>query len=194
MGCHMELKHVRARTQGEEAQTIDSAWAHLASRAVRAALVHRGVSYEDLSRRLVEGGVQESARSIEGKVHRGTFRFTFFLQVLSAAGSALPGTWLYPQQNNESWEARATRVFRADLSAQPWLDTGMLSSRLEEVGVYVDAVSLESQIEDGTFSAALYFQSATVCRFDALWLYLDIAAVNEVAANRTLREQRSVDD
>ncbi|REG51053.1 hypothetical protein B0G80_7537 [Paraburkholderia sp. BL6669N2] len=149
-------------------------------------MVHKGVSYEDLSHRLVASGVRESARSIEGKVHRGTFRFTFFLQVLSAAGSALPGTWLYPQQIEESWEARATRVFKADLSAQPWLDTNMLCRRLEELGVHVEAESLESQIDDGTFSAALYFQCATVCRFDALWLYLDIAAVNEVASNRKL--------
>lgn len=173
--------------QDEEVHSIDSAWAHLASRALRAALIQRGVSYEDLSRRLIRSGVQESARSIEGKVHRGTFKFTFFLQVLSAAGSALPGTWLYQQQIKESWEARATRIFRADLSAQPWLDTDMLSRRLEEVGVNVEAESLESQIDDGMFSAALYFQSAAVCRFDSLWLYLDISAVNEVAVNRKLR-------
>jgi hypothetical protein len=180
--------------QDEETQTVDSGWANLASRALRAALIHKGVSYADLSRRLVGGGVQESARSIEGKVHRGTFKFTFFLQVLSAAGSALPHTWLHPQQIDESWEARATGVVKADLSAQPWLKIDMLSRRLEEVGVHVEAESLESQIEDGTFSAALYFQCATVCRFDALWLYLDISAVNEVAVNRTLREQRSADD
>lgn len=173
--------------QGGEAHSIDSAWAHLASRALRAALVQKAVSYEELAHRLVASGVQESARSIEGKVHRGTFKFAFFLQVLSAAGSALPGTWLYSQPIEESWEARATRVFRADLSTQPWLDTDMLSGRLEELGVQVEAESLENQIEDGTFSAALYFQSAAVCRFDSLWLYLDISTVNEVALNRTLR-------
>lgn len=173
--------------QGEEAHSIDSAWAHLASRALRAALIQKGVNYEDLSRRLVASGVQESARSIEGKVHRGTFKFAFFLQVLNAAGSALPGTWLYSQPIEESWEARATRVFKADLSTQPWLDTDMLSRRLEELGVHVEAESLESQIEDGTFSAALYFQCATVCRFDALWLFVDVATVNEVALNRKLR-------
>jgi hypothetical protein len=183
---HQKLKHMSAKMQGEETQIVDSAWAHLASRALRAALIQKGVSYADLARRLVEDGIQESERSIEGKVHRGTFRFTFFLQALSAAGSALPGTWLFPQQIEESWEARATRVLRADLSAQPWLDTDMLSRRLEEIGVRVDAESLESQIADGTFSAPLYFQCAAVCRFDALWLYLDISAVNEVALNRKL--------
>ncbi|WP_106854609.1 DUF6471 domain-containing protein [Caballeronia novacaledonica] len=173
--------------QGEETQTIDSAWAHLASRALRAALVHKGVSYEDLSRRLAEIGIQESARSIEGKVHRGTFKFTFFLQALSAAGSALPRTWVYPQQVAGSWEARAAGAFKADLATQPWLDTNLLSRRLEELGVHVETETLESQIEDGVFSAALYFQCATVCRFDALWLYLDISAVNEVAMSRKLR-------
>jgi len=175
-----------AKMQGEETQPVDSAWAHLASRALRAALIQKGVNYADLSRTLSERGVQESARSIEGKVHRGTFKFTFFLQTLSAAGSALPGTWLYPRQVEGSWEARAREAFKADLSAQPWLNIDMLSRRLEEVGVHVEPELLESQIEDGTFSAALYFQCATVCRFDALWLYLDIAAVNEVALNRRL--------
>jgi hypothetical protein len=172
--------------QGEETQAVDSAWAHLASRALRAALIQKGVSYADLSRTLSESGIQESARSIEGKVHRGTFKFTFFLQALSAAGSAFPQTWLYPRQGEGSWEARATEIFKADLSAQPWLHIDMLSRRLEEVGVHVESDLLESQIKDGTFSAALYFQCATVCRFDALWLYLDIAAVNEVALNRKL--------
>jgi hypothetical protein len=172
--------------QGEETQSVDSAWAHLASRALRAALIQKGVSYADLSRTLSESGVQESARSIEGKVHRGSFKFTFFLQALSAAGSALPRTWLCPRQVEGSWEARATAAFKADLSAQPWLNIDMLSRRLQEVGVHVEAELLESQIEEGTFSAALYFQCATVCRFDALWLYLDIAAVNEVALNRKL--------
>ena len=175
-----------AKMQGEEMQTVDSAWAHLASRALRAALIQKGVSYADLSRTLSESGVQESARSIEGKVHRGSFKFTFFLQALSAAGSALPRTWLYPRQAGVSWEARAAAALKADLSAQPWLNVDMLSRRLEEIGVHIDAELLESQIEDGTFSAALYFQCATVCRFDALWLYLDIAAVNEVALNRKL--------
>ncbi|KVR40733.1 hypothetical protein WK17_21225 [Burkholderia multivorans] len=173
--------------QGGEVHSIDSAWAHLASRALRTALIQTGVSYEDLARRLVASGVQESARSIEGKVHRGTFKFTFFLQVLSAAGSALPGRWVYPQQVDDSWEARATSALRADLSSQPWLDMDMLSRRLEELGVHVAAETLESQIEEGTFSAALYFQCAAVCRFDSLWLYLDIGVVNDVALRGRVR-------
>jgi uncharacterized membrane protein len=172
--------------QDEETQILESAWAHLASRALRAALIQKGVSYADLARRLVTAGLQESERSIEGKVHRGTFRFTFFLQALSAAGLALPGTWLFSQQTEESWEARATRILRADLSAQPWLDTDMLSRRLEEIGVHVDRESLDTQIADGTFTAAFYFQCAAVCRFDALWLFLDVAAVNDVAVNKRL--------
>jgi hypothetical protein len=183
----MELKHVRARTQGEEAQTIESAWAHLASRALRAALIQKGVSYEELARRLVERGVQESERSIEGKVHRGRFKFSFFLQAVSAAGSALPRTWLCVQPVEESWEARAAAAFKADLATQPWLDTNLLSRRLEELGVHVQADSLNTQIEDGTFSAALFFQCAAVCRFDALWLFLDTGSVNDVAVNRKLR-------
>ncbi|WMY11085.1 DUF6471 domain-containing protein [Paraburkholderia phenoliruptrix] len=173
--------------QGEETQNVDSAWAHLASRALRAALIQKGVSYEELAGRLVERGIQESERSIEGKVHRGTFKFAFFLQALSAAGSALPRTWLCPQQLEGSWEARAAGAFKADLATQPWLDTNLLSRRLEELGVHVEADSLDTQIEEGTFSAALFFQCATVCRFDALWLYLDVATVNDVAMHKTLR-------
>ncbi|CAL8477053.1 DUF6471 domain-containing protein [Caballeronia sp. S22] len=173
--------------QVDEAQNVDSAWAHLASRALRAALIQKGVSYEELARRLVERGVQESERSIEGKVHRGTFKFAFFLQALSAAGSALPGTWLCMQPVDGSLEASAAAAFKADLATQPWLDSNLLSKRLEELGVHVEADSLDTQIEEGTFSAALFFQCATVCRFDALWLYLDVATVNDVAMHKTLR-------
>jgi hypothetical protein len=188
MGYHIrgELKHRSEKTQDEDTHSVDSAWAHLASRALRAALIYQGVSYEELARRLVARGTQESERSIEGKIHRGTFKFAFLLQALIAAGSALPSTWLSMQQLQGSWEDSAAAAFKADLATQPWLDTDMLSSRLEELGVHVQADSLSTQIEDGTFSAALYFQCATVCRFDALWLYLDVSIVNNVAVQRKL--------
>lgn len=66
--------------QGGRRESFDAAWARIASRAIRVALTRRDVSYAQLADELVELGVSESARSVEGKVQRGTFRFSFFFK------------------------------------------------------------------------------------------------------------------
>jgi len=57
-----------------------------AKRILRAEMVRRGVSYDDLARLLGEAGVKETNKSLRSKLSRGTFTADFFLQALAAMG------------------------------------------------------------------------------------------------------------
>lgn len=160
---------------------VDAAWARLASRAIRVALARRDVSYAKLADALTSMGLAESARSVEGKIQRGTFRLTFFLQTLAAADNQYPEQWAVALPHGTTWEERAALVIGTELATQPWLDGARLSQRLSEIGVQVRAETLWGQISDGTLSTALFFQCATVCRFTNLQFFLDSRDLNVAA-------------
>jgi hypothetical protein len=170
-----------AQIQGKVSEGVDVAWARLASRAIRVALTRRDVSYAQLADGLATLGLSESARSVEGKVQRGTFRFTFFLQALTASHAEYPEHWSHALSDESPWEERAAALMKAELSLHPWLDWSKLSHRLGEIGVNLPPEALAAQIGDGTFAAALFFQCATVCRFTGMQLFLDASDLNEAA-------------
>ena len=61
-------------------------WEREATRALKAELALRGVTYASLVGRLEAIGVTETERSIANKMSRGKFPFTFYLQCLRAIG------------------------------------------------------------------------------------------------------------
>jgi hypothetical protein len=61
-------------------------WNQLAARTIKSVLVKRGMKYHDLARRLKLIGVEETQASIANKMSRGTFSFTFVMQVMSVLG------------------------------------------------------------------------------------------------------------
>ena len=167
--------------QGKVVESVDATWARLVSRAIRVALTRQDVSYAQLAAELTRLGVSESARSVEGKVQRGTFRFSFFLQALSASGADCPAAWSRGLATRGAWEARAAEVLKDSLAQQPWLNWRQLSLRLCEIGIEVQPDVLGTQAVDGTFSAALFFQCAAVCRFEGIQLFLDISSLHSAA-------------
>jgi hypothetical protein len=62
-------------------------WENEARRIIRAELVRRGLTYEELATRLLAIGVVETERSIANKMSRGTFSFVFALQCMRAIGA-----------------------------------------------------------------------------------------------------------
>jgi len=159
----------------------EAAWSKLASRAVRVALARRDMSYAELARALSDIGVTESARSVEGKIQRGTFRFSFFLQALAASQADCPPLWQTAFNSNLTWDERASTVLRVELAQLPWLSWKQLASRLAEIGIAMQADSLGDQILAGTFSAALFLQCAGVCRFDTAYMFVDVSSLNDAA-------------
>lgn len=172
---------MQTQMQRKFVESVDAAWAKLVSRAVRVALTRQDVSYAQLAAELTRLGVPESARSVEGKVQRGTFRFSFFLQALSASGADCPAAWSRVLATKGTWEEYATAVFKDTLALQPWLNWRQLAQRLAEIGVEVQPDTLGAQVADGTFSAALFFQCAAVCRFEGIQLFLDVSSLNSAA-------------
>jgi len=61
-------------------------WEKEARRILRAELVRRGLTYEQLATRLQIIGIDETERSIANKMSRGTFSFVFVLQCMKAMG------------------------------------------------------------------------------------------------------------
>ncbi|KAK43911.1 DUF6471 domain-containing protein [Burkholderia cenocepacia] len=167
--------------QAKDADGPETAWARLASRAIRVALTRQDVSYAQLAAELNRMGVTESARSVEGKVQRGTFRFTFFLQALVAARVDCTEAWSQRLEAAGTWEVRACSLLSYLMSQQPWLDWRLLARRLSEIGIEIQPENLRIQGEEGIFSAALFFQCATVCRFEDVRSFLDFSSLNVAA-------------
>lgn len=66
---------------------MQAKWQKQATNILKAELIKRGISYEDLQEKLAKIGVEETAANINVKINRGTFKFTFFLQVMKAIGA-----------------------------------------------------------------------------------------------------------
>lgn len=58
-----------------------------AKRMLRAELVRRGISVEELASKLTRLGVVESPKSLAVKISRGKFQLAFFLQCMAALGA-----------------------------------------------------------------------------------------------------------
>ena len=64
----------------------DSEYADRAKRLLRAEMVKRGVTYEELAAKLAAMGVEETPVNLRNKVSRGKFMAAFMLQCLRAIG------------------------------------------------------------------------------------------------------------
>jgi hypothetical protein len=73
------------RITGGVAMSEDQ-WADKAKRLLRAEMVKRGVSYDDLAEQLGKMGIQETSVNIRNKVARGKFMASFLLECFAAMG------------------------------------------------------------------------------------------------------------
>jgi hypothetical protein len=163
-------------------EAMQTTWFELASRATRVLIAKRGMQYRDVASALTEIGVDESSRSVEGKIHRGTFAFTFFLQLLVATKSHCPFSWRDSLAVEHSWEQRASSIILGDMVEQRWLTYDILSRNLRDIGVVVPAATLHAKFRNGTLSTALFLQYATVRRLEFVHSFLDWSELNETAA------------
>lgn len=77
------------KTSTRDIPLTDEEWRDLAKRIIKVELKRQSLTYEDLSKRLADLGVDESETSIRNKVSRGTFSFVFALQAMKAIGVEL---------------------------------------------------------------------------------------------------------
>lgn len=65
-------------------ESID--WNEHSKRLLKAELIKRGISHEELANRLKECGISETKSSIDSKISRGTFSAAFLMQCLHVIG------------------------------------------------------------------------------------------------------------
>jgi Domain of unknown function (DUF6471) len=64
----------------------DAEWAAEAKRILRSEMVRRGVTYDELAKKLADIGVEQSPPSLRMTINRGRFRAMLLLQCLTAMG------------------------------------------------------------------------------------------------------------
>lgn len=64
----------------------DDRWAKMVKGILRAEMTRRGVTYDQLSSKLAEIGIQDTPVNIRNKVARGHFSAMFFVQCLTVLG------------------------------------------------------------------------------------------------------------
>lgn len=64
----------------------DTTWERLVKNMLRAEMMRRGVSYEQLVARLAELGVEDNVLNLRNKVARGRFTASFLAQCMVALG------------------------------------------------------------------------------------------------------------
>jgi hypothetical protein len=67
-------------------QVVKNEWTLRSKRFLQAELKRRGITYDDLARKLTDMGIRETEGSITVKINRGTFPVWFFLAALKAIG------------------------------------------------------------------------------------------------------------
>lgn len=158
---------------------LDTPWSRLASRTARGLLVRKGISYEQLVHLLAAEGVNESSRGLEGKVQRGSFRCSFFLQLLLAARADVPSS-LWAHARGVSWDDEARKLFELELS-KDGLSFLQLSTRLGKIGVDIDAISCERQVSNGSYPFTLLLQLSAVAPVVLLHRFVDQTDIEQAA-------------
>lgn len=72
-----------------DATADDATWERLVKNLLRAEMMRRGVSYEQLATKLAEIGVEDNVLNLRNKVARGRFTAPFFAQCMVALGVEL---------------------------------------------------------------------------------------------------------
>lgn len=92
--CDDGRYHVRLQISGAPSYNAfmdrnlisDEAWDQLVKNMLRAEMMRRGMSYEQLVARLADLGVEENVLNLRNKVARGRFTASFFTQCMIAIG------------------------------------------------------------------------------------------------------------
>ncbi|MCY1210452.1 hypothetical protein D9M68_134650 [compost metagenome] len=165
---------------------VDTPWTRLASRTARALLVRKGISYEELPGLLAAVGVNESARSAEGKVQRGSFRCVFFLQLVYALHADLPQPLQQLFDARVSWEDAAKQLFLSGLADHSLTFSGLSKKLSTASGLNVDASQVEHQVMAGTYPLTLLLQLSLVAPMAGLDRFVDASDVRKAATEQAL--------
>jgi len=130
---------------------------------------------------LAAEGVTESARGLEGKVQRGSFRCSFFLELLHAVRADVPST-LCVRAKKESWDDVARRLF-LELLSEHRLTFIELSNRLHPLGVEAEPDATERQVINGSYPFTLLLQLSALAPIPLLQRFVDQTDIVAIATH-----------
>lgn len=159
---------------------VDTPWTRLASRTARGLLARKGATYESLAQALCAMGVPESVRGAESKIQRGSFRFSFFIQILKALDSEYPTQWEPYLETDDTWEIAAARIFRHELDAGD-IDIHTFAVRLSEMDISIEAETLQSLVSIGEFPFSLVLQLSSIAPVSQLCRFVDQRDIERTA-------------
>jgi len=162
---------------------VDTPWTRLASRTARGLLARKGATYESLAQALCAMGIPESVRGAESKIQRGSFRFSFFIQVLKALDSEYPTQWEPYLETDDAWEIAAARIFRHELDAGG-IDIHTLAVRLSRMDISIETDALGSLVSLGEFPFSLVLQLSSVAPISQLCRFVDQKDIEKTAGIR----------
>lgn len=160
----------------EKVSHIETPWSLIASRTARGMLVRKGITQETLVENLRLVGAAETLRSIEGKLLRGTFKFSLFLQILSAIKSDHPAHWKPLVARSSDWDDASAKILRQELM-DGCVPLREVVAQLRDLGVLVDETVLERACNDGNFPLVLILQLCLVRPIDELDRLVDMSDI-----------------
>ncbi|WP_350029567.1 DUF6471 domain-containing protein [Caballeronia sp. NCTM5] len=158
-------------------------WSLLASRAMRVLLARRGMSFAEAASAMTTKALPVSTRSIDGRVQRGSFECSFFLQAIYATGADYPCQWVPflskvgKAKSQATWSTCATALMAAEQQSWANFTYEGFSQRLESIGVHLAPEVIKYQVTQGNYPMTLLLQYAAVSWVDGLELFLDRADI-----------------
>lgn len=111
----------------------------------------KGVSYEDLALAFAALGLDETVRGLHGKVQRGSFQCSFFLQLLAASRAEVPTQWTPHLRGKVDWLLASREIYLLEAAAVTSVAVHRLPKHSAECQATVDAVAQSPEVEGGTY-------------------------------------------
>lgn len=131
-------------------------------------------------------------RAVEGKVLRGSYRCTFFLQLLNALNSEYPAQWTQVLETDSTWEEMARHIYLLELSGHN-LTFRQVSKRLVKFGINIAPEALEEQIVAGDYPFVLLLQLALAVPIKGFERFVDARDIVQTAGEETSKPSPGTD-
>ncbi|MGY2490100.1 hypothetical protein [Cupriavidus sp. CP313] len=163
-----------------------TSWSGLASQVGRALLARKGVSLGEAAPLLVEE--RTTARGLDGKLQRGTYSFSLFLELLTVLRAEAPPQWQPILLTKDlPYATKAKFILLRELTKRG-LDREDLIRRLKNEHIEPPRhEAADRTMEDGTFSMILMLQLAAVTAVEGMERFVDTSDLI-LAASQLKRE------
>ncbi|MFK0378368.1 DUF6471 domain-containing protein [Pandoraea sp. NPDC090278] len=152
---------------------VPTPWTALASRAAHVVLARKDMALDDVANAFRRRGFDESTRSVDGKVQRGSFQCAFFLQLLHVCDDEMPKEWLDCFARTSDWFAVSAAIYLQELaSITPGGAAGVARIMAEQEGPFAQGAQ-SAELLGGTFSFARLIMLACDAPMPALDRFLD---------------------